>query len=467
MKSILIFFIFFASTLSAQKVWTLQDCFDYAIQHNISIKQAELSKSFAENNLKQSKMNLYLPMANASINESFNFGNSVDPTTYQFVNNNTNTTSFGINASYGLFEGLTKINTVKANKENLQATGFEIETVKNNIKIYVTNLYMQVIIANDVLKIAKEKKSLTQNQYKNTKALVDAGVQARGVLLDVEAQIANDDLNVLSAENTLEKSLNKLKLLLQLDPYEEFGIEGIDVGESLENYELDPKNISKNAMENMPQIKASEFRQKAAAFDLKVAKGSLYPSLTLSGSIGTRFFSEARHQTGSEPVSNTFYIFDTLPVSFTQDAPTFSKTPFFKQLGNNLSESISIGLSIPILGAWQRRTAIANAKINIIKTQLDLEAKKNTINEEVFTAYTDLKLAHKKHEASQKSMRASNEAFNYANEKFKAGIMNSLEFETAKNRKINAQANLVQAQYEYYFKKIILSYYETGELKLK
>ena len=216
-KYLTIFLTIFSGVLQAQKTWSLQDCFVYAIENNISIKQIELSKNFAENSVIQSQVALYLPNVNANVNESFNFGNSIDPTTYQFVNRNTNTTSFGLNASYGLFEGLTKINRLNANKENLSATEHEIEEVKNNIKIYITNLYLQIIIANEALSISKEKIGLTQNQYKNAKALVTAGVQARGVLLDVEAQLANDELSILNAESNVEKALSQLKLLLQLD----------------------------------------------------------------------------------------------------------------------------------------------------------------------------------------------------------------------------------------------------------
>ena len=467
-KYLIIFLTMFSGALQAQKAWSLQNCFDYAIKNNISIKQIKLSKNYAENAVKQSKIALYTPLANASVNESFNFGNSIDPTTYQFVNSNTNSTSFGINASYGLFEGLSKINTLKANKQNLSATEYEIEEVKNNIKIYITNIYLQIIIAGDVLAISKEKISLTQNQYKNSKALVDAGVRARGFLLDVEAQLANDELSVLNAESNLEKALNQLKLSLQLDPYEPFGIREVDVSKELEELAVNPKSIASSAMEVMPQIKAVEFRRKAAEYDLKTAKGSLYPSLTLSGNVGTRFFSEAQNITGSETIQTVtnFEIAGTpIAATFNNESPTFSKTPFFHQLENNLSESISIGLNIPILGGWQRRTSIANAKINILKSDLDLEAKRNTINEEVFNAYTDMQLAQKRYQATAKSTQASNLAYDYANEKFKAGIMNSLEFETAKNRKISAEANEIQAKYDLFFKKLILDYYETGELK--
>lgn len=460
--------ILLSININAQKTWSLQDCFNYALENNISIKKVSLSQDFAKNTVKQSKMNLYLPSANANITEFFNFGNSIDPTTYTFVNSNTNSTRFGLNASYGLLEGLAKINTLKANKEKLSATEFEIQEVKNNIKIYITNLYLQIMIANDVVKIAKEKQSLTNNQYKNTNALVEAGIYAKGVLLDIEAQKANDELSILDAESNLEKALNKLKLLLQLDPYEQFGVQEMNLDKALEFVKINPQDYAKNALEVLPQIKAAEFRKKAAEYDLKIAKGSLFPSLMLSGYIGTNYFSEAQYKTGTTTVNNNFNIniggID-VPVSMPQEVPIFSKTPFFKQLGDNLSESISLGLNIPILGGWQRRTAIANAKLNILKTELDLEEKQNKINEEVFNAYTDFKLAQKRYKASKKNVSATNEAYFYVNEKFKAGILNSLEFETAKNRKINAEANLLQAKFDLFFKKMILDYYKTGELK--
>lgn len=468
MKTIFIILLSSFTSLNAQKIWSLQECFDFAIENNISIKQITLSKNFAENNVKQSKMNLYLPMANANVNEIFSFGNSVDPTTYQFIKQNTNSTSFGINASYGLFEGLSKINTLKGNKEKLSATEFEIEEIKNSIKMAITNLYLQITIAKDVLQIAKETSLLTLSQYSNTKALVDAGVQAKGTLFDIEAQVANDEFNELTAQNNLERALNQLKLLLQLDPYEEFEIQEINFENELVDFNIDPKNTSTRAIELMPQIKAADFRRKSAEYDLKIAKGSLFPSLSISGNIGTRYFSEAQYVTGNKTIYNVFEI-DVLgtkiPVKLPQDIPTLSKTPFMKQLGDNLNQNISIGLNIPILGGWQRRTAIANAEINLLKSNLDIETKKNKIKEDVFIAYTDLKLAQKRFKASQKSAKASNEAYHYANEKFKVGMMNSLEFETTRNRKINAQSNLMQAKYDLFFKKLILDFYETGELK--
>lgn len=469
MKSSIFFTLFLAlsSTAWAQKAWSLEDCFEYALENNISIKQIELSEELASNDLKQSKYNMYLPNISGNISESFNFGNSIDPTTYQFVNSATNSTRFALNGSYNIFEGLSKLNAIKANKDKLAATEFEIEELKDNTKIAITNLYLQIVIANEVLTLAKENLSLTQNQFNNTKALVDAGVLARGDLLDIDAQLAQNEYNVITAENGLEKTINQLKLLLQLDPYESFGIQQIEMDNEIAFLDEDPQNVAQNAVSVLPSIKGATMRMNAAQNDLKTTKGSLWPTLSVSAYVGTNYFSAAQDITGYSTVSNPLVINiggTDVPVDIPSQSPNFSPTPFGKQLGNNLSENITLNLSIPILASWQRRTAIANAKLNVIKTELDIDSKKQQLNEDVFNAYTDLRLAFKKYQATARNITASEEAFNYANEKYKAGMLNALEFETAKNRKIAAQADQVQAKYEYFFRKVILNYYKTGDL---
>lgn len=454
-------------SLNAQKIWTLQDCFDYALQNNISVKQIELSNQLAQNDLKQSKLNLYLPNINANISESFNFGNSIDPTTYQFVNSATNSTRFAINGSYNIFEGLMKLNTVKANKDKLAATESEVEELKNNTKLAITNLYLQIIIAKEVTGIAKENKTLTQSQYKNTKALVDAGVLAKGSLLEIDAQLAQNELNILNAENTLEKALNQLKQLLQLDPYKSFEIETVAMDDNLSLSADEPQKIATDAMNILPQMKSAELRLNAAKNDLKTTKGSLWPTLSVSAYVGTNYFSAAQevesYNTTTTPLDITI-AGNPVTIGFPNQSPNFKNTAFGKQLENNLSENISLNLAIPILASWQRRTAIANSKLNVIKSELDIDSKKQQVNEDVFNAYTDLKMAYNKFIATEKNITASNEAYKYADEKYKAGLLNSLEFETAKNRKLSAQADQIQAKYEYFFRKVILNYYKTGEI---
>lgn len=472
MKIKLLFFLFlFASQIEAQKVWTLEECINLALQNNINIKQSELNAALAKNNLLQSKMDLYSPLINAGISHNFNFSNSVDPLTFQFVTQNTQSTVFSINGNYSIFEGNSRVQNIKANKNDMNATAFEIEEVKNNTKLLITNLYLQNLVAQEVYQISKERQKLTENQMKNTQELVKAGVLARGDLLEIEAQKANDELSIVNAENNLEKVSNQLKTALQISPFETFIIAKISLDQDPENELYNPQLFVAKSLQNMPNVKATEYRLMSAENRLKAAKGSLSPTLSVSARMGTNYFSLAQQQAGSTNLGRvpvgTVGQGGPLVLSINEiNQPNFEKIGYAEQFNKNINESVSLNFSVTIFGKWQRMIAIDNAKINIMNAQYSIENKKNQLQEESFNAYTDLKAAVKRYDAANKNMEASSEAFKYAEEKYKVGLLNSLEFETVKNRLIFTQADFIQAKYEYAFRKMIFDFYQTGTLKL-
>lgn len=460
--------LLFVTIVNAQKNWSFQDCVDYALANNINVNQSKLNAEFAKNTVLQNKMGMYTPNINATITEGFNFANSVDPLTYEFIQQSTNSTSGGLYLDWSLFEGLSRMNQLKAAKNELNATHFEQEELENSTKLLVANYYLNALMAKEALQIAKEKQNLTNNQLNNTLELIKAGVLAEGDKYEINAQLANDELSVVSAENNLETALNQLKLLLQLDPYETFNIQEIEINDNdLTTTISNPTELSNNALSILPNMKSAELKLQAAMLNLKSAKGSLSPTFSVSGYLGTNYFSASQEQIGTSPasiipigaVSNTG---DIVVTSITQ--PIFDKKTFGSQIGDNLNQNIRLNLSIPIFGKWQRMIAIDNAKLSIINSEYDLENKKNTLHQDVFTAYTNLKLAQKQLAANQKNNEAASLAFTYAEEKFKAGIINTYEFETAKNRFITAQANSIQSQFDFIFKKMIVNFYETGDL---
>ena len=458
----------FFTTGIAQKVWTLNDCINYAIENNISVKQAELSTKFAENQVFQDKMNMYTPFVQSDISHNFNYGNSVDPLTYEFIRENTQSTRMSISGSYSFFEGLSRMRTLQADKDALGASSLELEELKNTTKLLVANNYLQILIASEVYLVALERAALTQNQYYNTQELVNAGVRAKGDLFELDAQLANDELSIVNAENTMNRALNQLKLLLQLDPYTEISIAGIEPATEFTQL-IDPKNVGAMAMEVMPNIKGAEMRYFSAQKRLQAAKGSLSPTLSVTGYVGTNYFSAARQFFG-------FDITGTTPIGFVNGTnevvSTFSTSPitgdlsFGQQFSSNINQSVGLNLSIPIFGKWQRVMAIQNAKLNIISAEYAIENKKNELQQDVYNAYTDMTAAVKKYHASEKSLNAAQKAYEYADEKFKAGMLNALEFETAKNRLVLGQAESIQAKYEFAFRKMIVNFYQTGKVEL-
>jgi len=458
-----------AQTSFAQEVWSFQDCVDYAMEQNLTINQSRLNAAYASNTVLQNKMNIYTPNVNATVTEGINFSNSINPLTYQFVTQNTNSTSMGLFMDFSIFEGFSRISNLKASQLDLNATQMEQLELENNTKLTLANFYLSALLAKEALQITKEQNKLTLNQYKNTLALVQAGMLAAGDKFEVEAQLANDELNIVNAEIVLENALNQLKFLLQLDPFLPFDIQNFNSLDLSGNENVvSAEDLSQGALQNLPNIKASEMRLEAAKNQLKAAKGSLSPSLSVSAYFGSNYFSAAQEQVGEElittPIGLVSGTSDIVVATFQQ--PSFGNKSFNNQVQDNFNQNIRINLSIPIFGKWQRMIAIDNAKLNIMKSTYDVDLKKNALNQDVFTAQTNLKAAAKKYAANMQNREAANVAYNYATEKYKAGVINNYEYETVKNRFIAAQTSVVQAKFEYLFRKMITNFYLTGTLDL-
>ena len=469
MKKIIPFF-FFASTLffvQAQAIWSFEDCVSYALENNININQSKLSTDFAANTVLQNKMDIYSPNINVNVTEGFNFANSVDPLTFNFVQQNTNSTTMGLFIDFNLFQGLSRMMNLKASALELDATQLDQLELENSTRLIIANNYLNAMLAKEALQIAQDQRVLTQNQYKNTLELVKVGVLAKGDQYEVEAQMANDEVNVITAENNLELALNQIKFVLQLDPFQEIDIVGlpnmdIDVDANMTDVSI----LAENALHLLPNVKSAELRKRAAEFQLKAAKGSLSPSISLSGYLGSNYFSAAQQQVGETTVTTPIGFVsgsnDLVISSFQQ--PIFGDKSFGMQVGDNLNQNVRINLNIPIFGKWQRMIAINNAKLAVKQSEYDIQSKQNTLNQDIFNAQTSLKAASKQFLASEKSMEAASIAFTYAEEKFKFGVINTYEFETAKNRLVAAQTNLAQAKFEYLFRHAIINFYKTGEL---
>lgn len=461
-------FLFFINLLlftNAQEAWTLNDCITYAIDNNINLKQSSLNTEYAKNTLLQNKMDLYTPNIQANASESFNFANSINPLTYQFVQQNTNSTSFSVGLNYNIFEGLSRIYSQKASKQSLTATEYEQQALENQTVLLVVNNYLSALLAKEALAIAKDKKLLTDMQKTRTEELISSGMLAKSNQYEVDAQLANDELAVVNAENNYQNALNQLRLLLQLPLEQQIEIAQLDLLQdtnSAQAYNIN--QVVNNALGNLPDVKGLELRRDAAELQVKVAKGSLSPTLSFSAYLGTNYFSAAQEQNGtnSSIIPIGYVGSSSEPVFTIYEQPVYGKKTFGNQLKDNFNQNVQFSLGIPIFGKWQRIIAIDNAKLNHLKTSYDINNKENTIAQDVYSAYTNYMAAVKQLKASQENKNASEMAYNFGVEKLNAGVINSFEFETIKNRHVSAQASYVQAKYELYFKKLILDYYNTG-----
>ncbi len=283
----LIFSFFLASLANAQEVkqWSLLECISYAHENNITIKRQELNAEYQKNVHKQSKRDL-LPDLNASASGSLNYGYTWIEQAAQNVDYNTRSFSTGIGSELSLFEGLSKQNTIKRNKYNLLQALEDNEKTKNDMALQITSQYLQILFDKELLSVGKEQYETVKLQTERTKKLVDAGSVAHGNLLEIKSQAAKEASNVTELENNLALDLLTLAQWLDLAEPQGFDIQTPTIEELSQFTPIAPDNIYQTALEIMPEIKSSEYNLTSTKYDLKIARGAYYPTLSLNAGMG-------------------------------------------------------------------------------------------------------------------------------------------------------------------------------------
>ncbi len=417
----------------AQDTWTLERCISYALENNIQIKQAALQQESARLDKTQSLAQLF-PSLNASTGFNMNFGRNIDLATNSYVNEQTNSNSFYIGTSIPLFNAFRQLNSFRRSQIELLAAEYDLKGLTNDISMNIASAFMQVMFNEELLLVAQEQLDITAEQLSRTKKLVEAGSLPAGNAYEVEAQFASNELQVINMENALSSSILTLKQMLNLPASESFNVERPAVDIPLEG--LTGKTVGTvydHALNNWPQIKARESRVESARKGEKIAFASYTPNLSGSASVSTRYSS----------------------ASFLGDPD-----PYGTQLNNNLGESIGLSLSIPIFNGLQSRTAVHQARLNRINTELLLQDEKNQLYSSVQQAYIDAQASKRQFDASDKSVTATEKAFEYAEQRYEVGMMNALEFNSAKNNLSRTKSELLRSKYDYIFKMKVLDFYQ-------
>lgn len=425
----------------AQKVWTLEECVLYALENNIQIKQSRLQTETAEINLLQSKMD-FAPSLNANASIGNNWGRSIGASNTYETNTATNN-SFNLSSSIELFGGMKKWNTLKKNEIDYKASKYISEEMENNIALALTGGYLQILFNHEMLRIAEKQIEVTKQQISRTEKLVEAGSLPSGDLLEIQAQGATEESNLIMARNAVDLSYLDLKQMMDIPSHEELEIDFPKMEISKELQIIPSEQVYANAVEIMPEIKSSEMNVQSAEKAIQIAKGYLYPTLSLSGGIGTNYYSSQKET-----------LFDSN--NFPYQGNTI---PYLDQIDGNTGEYITLSLSIPIFNGYAARSNVNRSKVQSISRNFDLELRKNELRKNIEQKYHDAIAAYKTYNANRITVESLAESFKYTEEKFAVGMLTSLDYSLAKMRLTQAESDLLRAKYDYIFKTKILDFY--------
>ena len=426
------------STPSFAKQWTLPECINYAIEHNISLKQRENTRRQNEVSLNTAK-NSRLPDLNAGVSESLGFGRSLGmDNTYS--KNNTSNTSFQISTSVPLLTGNRIPNTIKLNQLNLEASTADLEKARNDIRTQIAQQYIQIVYDTEILAVAKRQIGIDSLQLYRLQEMERNGKATLTEVLQQKSTMEQSRLTATQAENTYRLDLLALSQLLELPSPEGFSI----VIPTLPNnygslINVNPEIIYQEAIAVKPEVQAEQLRLKASDANILIAKSAKYPTLSFNAGLGTNYYK-------------------TLNGNYKQDS-------FGSQIKNNFSQSLGLQLNVPIFNRYATRNSIKSASIDKENQQLALDNVKKTLYKEIQQVYYNTIAAEAKYKSSLQAEVTSKDAFNLTQSKYENGKATITEFNESKNNMMKAESDLVQARYQLIYQKALIDFYRGKELR--
>jgi len=430
--------------VDAQKLWTLDECIQHAYQNNLEINRQKIQVRAAEFGFWHARSQL-LPSANAFVNYTFNKGRAPNFDTYEYVDRAFEDGNIGIESRLNIFNGLYNYHSMRSNHFNLLSQLENVENLKDNISVSIAGAYLQILLNQELLNIAQDQLVITQQQVARNEKLVELGTLSRGDLYQIQAQEATERAIVIRTENTLESSYLTLAQYMFLESGElnTFAIEvpELSVEDAVSIREVE--EVYANALENLAIVKGAEYAMKSQEKNLSAARGLRYPSLS------ARFL--------------YYTLYSEISVN-----PLDPVAPYRwnEQLQDKGYQQFSLSLNIPLFNRLNTQNQISTAKVNMLDASVVLDLTKQRLFQNIQQSHADANSALENYEASLEAVKSMEEAFYYAKQMFNVGILNSVDYNTAKNNLTKSQSDLLQAKYMYIFYAQILDFYGGNTIAL-
>lgn len=424
--------------LSAQnKIWTVDDCINYALGKNIQIQKAKVSNDINEINLIFARSAWY-PSLSGSVRQNFDWKNNVNTTTGSTVFRGSNGTIISLNSGITAFNGLKLRNAVKKSETDLEADKYNTEVIKESVSLNILNGYLQLLYSEEQVKNSNNQIASTEEQLNLAGERLKLGSIANSDYLQVKSQLASEKLTLATARSQLEISRVILMQLMELPETDDFIIEKPDL-DSLINQSRTPdaKQVYNISLGIKPEVKNAGLLKKSSQIGVDLARANYYPDISLNAGVATSYQST---QTGSS---------------------------YGNQIKNNISPAIGVTASVPIYLNRQVKTGVAVAMKNTINAELDELNVRNQLRKSIEQACLDVESSQIEYEASGQLYKAVKESFAVASEKYFQGLMNSVDFLIQKTSYISAESTFLQSKFKLIFSYKVLDFYSGRPLSFK
>lgn len=424
-------------TVRAQEKITLQMAVDRMLANNLNIKQAQVSEALGYADLQQSKNN-QLPSLTAFTSTGYNFGRSLITGTSDYLSSTAQSVNANAQMSLTLFQGGQLRNQVIQNRLTVDVNKSNTAKVKNDLILNVVTTYLQILINQDLVTAATQQADIANQTLQRSQISFDAGKQTLADLSQAKAQVATANLNLTNAQNQLDISVLILKQYMEMNPNTVITVEKPDISR-LTNVQtvFDANQVVLRALDINPDIKLAEAREKTFAQSIKIARGTFYPTLSLTSGVGSTY-------------NNRFKKFlNNTAVDY----------QFFDQIRDNFNQSIGLSLNIPIFNRFNAHTNVKKAELNFQSAQLNTQLAKNNLSKIIIQAVLDLNAANKQFQSATQTFEANRDALNVTQQRYDVGLVNSLDYNTAVTNYNKSQNDMIQAQYAVIFRSKIIDYY--------
>jgi len=430
------------TNLQAQHAWTLQECIDYALENNIQLLQSKLTNVQNELDVAQSKAALFPSLSfSTSQNGSWRpFSESTINLTNGTMTTTKNTTSYngnyGLNANVTIWNGGRNHKTIKRNEYTQAISELDTERTANSIQEQITQLYVQILYQSEAVKVNEEILKASMQQRDRAKVMVEVGSLAKVDLVQLEAQVSQDEYNIVNSKSQLENNKLQLKQLLELVTTEEFNIATDNVSEESVLAPIPAKaDVYNAALQQRPEIKSSKLNVESSELAIDIAKAGYMPTVSINAGIGT---------------SNSSGI----------------HTPFFRQVKTNLSNSVGVSISVPIFDQKQNMTNIRKAKLTQYNNELQLQDAQKTLYSNIENYWLNAYTAQQQYIYAKTNVQSMQESYDLVSEQFRLGLKNIIELTSGKTNLLQAEQQLLQSKYTTLYNLAMLRFYQGQSIKL-